>query len=236
MPVSRATPRLRLALPHRRASVPRLSCDCHQARSPHRPDLAQLLAPLTATADPAAPSAAPRAVATPLDTGACSLDTIHQVMERLPQGARRLAVQLRLDLHPDWLWSVLTDYENLHRFIPNLAVSRQLWRRQNRVCLEQVGTQQFCGLRFSARVQLELSEERDCGRLTFRMLEGDFRCFEGCWSVGVDATSTWLLYDLTVQGKAGMPIGLIEQRLKDDLASNLRGVQQEASRRAQAAA
>jgi hypothetical protein len=171
----------------------------------------------------------------PLDAGSCSLDTIHQEMERLPMGARRLAVQLRLDLHPDWLWSVLTDYENLHRFIPNLAVSRQLWRRQNRVALEQVGTQQFCGLRFSARVQLELSEERERGRLRFRMLEGDFRCFEGTWAVGADATSTWLFYDLTVQGKPGMPIGLIEQRLKDDLASNLRGVQQEASRRAVAA-
>ena len=80
---------------------------------------------------------------------------------------------------------------------------------------------------------LELCEEREFGRLSFRMLEGDFRCFEGSWSVGVDATSTWLLYDLTVQGKPGMPIGLIEQRLKDDLASNLRGVQKEASRRAQ---
>jgi len=34
-----------------------------------------------------------------------------------------------------------------------------------------------------------------------------------------------------VQGRAGMPIGLIEQRLRDDLASNLRGVQQEAKRR-----
>ncbi len=29
-----------------------------------------------------------------------------------------------------------------------------------------------------------------------------------------------------------MPIGLIEQRLRDDLAVNLRGVQQEALRRA----
>jgi hypothetical protein len=173
--------------------------------------------------------------ALPIDSASCSLDTIHQVMERLPQGTRRLAVQLRLDLHPDWLWSVLTDYENLHRFIPNLSVSRQLWRRQNRVALEQVGTQQFCGLRFSARVQLELCEERELGRLSFRMLEGDFRCFEGTWAVGSDATSTWLFYDLTVQGKPGMPIGLIEQRLKDDLASNLRGVQQEASRRAAAA-
>ncbi len=169
-------------------------------------------------------------------TGACSLDTIQQEMERLPQGARRLAVQLRLALQPDWLWLVLTDYENLHRFIPNLAASRQLWRRQNLVGVEQVGTQQFCGLRFSARVRLELREEPEQGRLAFRMLEGDFRCFEGAWSVGADEGGTWLLYDLTVQGKPGMPIGLIEQRLKDDLANNLRGVQQEAMRRSVEAA
>jgi hypothetical protein len=199
------------------------------ARLQPRPALAQLQAPPSTPVDaqPVAPA--------PLASGACSLDTIHQQMERLPQGARRLAVQLRLDLHPEWLWSVLTDYENLHRFIPNLAVSRQLWRRQNRVCLEQVGTQQFCGLRFSARVQLELCEERERGCLRFRMVEGDFRCFQGAWSVGADESSTWLLYDLTVQGRPGMPIGLIEQRLRDDLANNLRGVQQEARRRAEAA-
>jgi ribosome-associated toxin RatA of RatAB toxin-antitoxin module len=165
----------------------------------------------------------------------CSLDTIQQEMERLPQGTRRLAVQLRLALSPGWIWSVLTDYDRLDQFIPNLASSRQLWRRGNRVALEQVGTQQFCGLRFSARVQLELCEEPEHGRLAFRMLEGDFRCFQGIWQVGADATSTWLLYDLTVQGKPGMPIGLIEQRLKEDLASNLRGVQREAQRRAEQA-
>jgi hypothetical protein len=162
----------------------------------------------------------------------CSLDTIQQEMERLPMGNRRLAVQLRLDVVPQWIWSVLTDYDNLDRFIPNLASSRQIWRRANRVAVEQVGTQQFCGLRFSARVTLELEEDRPQGRLDFRMLDGDFRCFSGIWAVGADATSSWLLYDLTVQGKPGMPIGLIEQRLQEDLANNLRGVQQEAQRRA----
>ncbi|MEB3166142.1 MAG: SRPBCC family protein [Cyanobacteriota bacterium] len=153
-------------------------------------------------------------------------------MERLPQGTRRLAVQLRLALAPEWLWSVLTDYNQLDRYIPNLASSRQLWRRGNRVAVEQEGTQQFCGLRFSARVQLELTEEIERGLLSFRMLSGDFRCFVGSWQVGTDTSSTWLLYDLTVQGRPGMPIGLIEQRLQQDLACNLRGVQKEARRRA----
>ena len=165
----------------------------------------------------------------------CGLDTIQQDMERLPQGIRRLAVQLRLNLEPQFLWDVLTDYENLSRFIPNLASSRLLWRQENRVGLEQIGTQQFCGLRFSARVQLELTEQKEQGRLSFRMLEGDFRWFEGVWAMGADASSSWLLYELTVQGKAGMPIGLIEQRLQQDLGSNLRGVQKEAIRRANTA-
>ena len=198
-----------------------------QAPSELRTVLAQLLASFPR------PVHLPSTEAMVASEASCALDTIQQEMERLPQGTRRLAVQLRLDLAPEWIWSVLTDYDHLDRFIPNLASSRLLWRRGNQVALEQVGTQQFCRLRFSARVQLELNEEPEQGRLAFRMLEGDFRCFQGIWQVGADATSTWLLYDLTVQGKPGMPIGLIEQRLKEDLASNLRGVQREAQRRAQ---
>lgn len=170
----------------------------------------------------------------PLESS-CSLDTIQQEMERLEQGARRLAVLLRLSLDPACIWEVLTDYGNLSRYIPNLVSSRQLWRQGNRVALEQVGSQQFCGLRFSARVELELEEDPAAGELRFRMLHGDFRRFEGTWRVDRDDLSTRLLYDLTVQGKPGMPIGLIEQRLQQDLASNLRGVQQEAMRRVGAA-
>ena len=196
-----------------------------QAPSELRSVLAQLLALFPS------PVTLPSPEAMVAREACCALDTIQQEMERLPHGTRRLAVQLRLSLAPEWIWSVLTDYDHLDSVIPNLASSRQLWRRGNQVALEQVGTQQFCGLRFSARVQLELNEEPDQGRLAFRMLEGDFRCFQGLWQVGADDTSTWLLYDLTVQGKPGMPIGLIEQRLKEDLASNLRGVQREAQRR-----
>jgi ribosome-associated toxin RatA of RatAB toxin-antitoxin module len=186
------------------------------------------------TAEPLAQLLAP--LVSPVDTGSaaasCQLDTIQQEMERLPQGARRLAIQLRLGIDPQWLWTVLTDYANLSRFIPNLASSRQLWRRGNRVGLEQVGTQQFCGLRFSARVELELEEDHGAQELRFQMVRGDFRRFEGTWRVSASGGISSLLYELTVQGKPGMPIGLIEQRLREDLANNLRGVQQEAQRRA----
>ena len=183
-------------------------------------------------AEPGLLSKGPANVINSAQTSVCSLDTIQQEMERLPQGTRRLAVQLRLPLDPRWIWSVLTDYANLNRFIPNLASSRQLWRRGNRVGLEQVGTQQFCGLNFSAKVELELEEDFEAGELRFCMCRGDFRRFEGCWQIGRTGETTHLLYELTVQGRPGMPIGLIEQRLREDLANNLRGVQREAERRA----
>ena len=184
----------------------------------------QLLASLL----PAQPEGTTPLLAVP---SACSLDTIQQDMERLPQGKRRLAVQLRLEADPSWIWKVITDYDNLHRFIPNLEHSRVIWRRDGQVGVEQVGTQMLCGLRFSARVTLELTEELQNGRLAFRMMQGDFRCFQGEWRVGNDSSGSWLFYDLLVQGKPGMPIGLIEQRLQHDLANNLRGVQQEALKR-----
>jgi ribosome-associated toxin RatA of RatAB toxin-antitoxin module len=157
--------------------------------------------------------------------------TIEQTMERLPQGARRLAAQLRTPLSVELLWKVLTDYENLSTFIPNLARSAVLAKTGNRVHLAQVGSQQLLGLKFSAQVELELTEHLADGLLQFRMVKGDFRRFEGIWRLQALPDGTSLLYELTVQGCLGMPVGLIEQRLRADLAANLLAVEQEALRR-----
>lgn len=157
--------------------------------------------------------------------------TIEQTMERLPQGTRRLAVQLRTPLGLDLLWNVLTDYDQLSNFIPNLSSSSVVSRQNNCVHLAQVGSQQLLGLKFSAQVELELTEHRPEGLLRFRMIKGDFRRFEGSWRLQALPDGTSLLYDLTVQGCMGMPVGLIEQRLRTDLSDNLLAVEQEALRR-----
>ena len=147
---------------------------------------------------------------------------IEQTMERLPSGSRRLAAQLRCDLPATLLWDVLTDYERLDQFIPNLASSRLVHRK---------GSQMLLGLRFSAQVLLELQEFRPDGVLRFSMLKGDFRRFEGSWQIRDLPDGSSLLYELTVQGCLGMPIRLIEERLRDDLSSNLRAVEAEARQR-----
>ncbi len=156
-----------------------------------------------------------------------SPQTIEQTMERLPNGTRRLAAQLRTSISVSALWKVLTDYENLSEFIPNLSSSILLSREGNRVRLKQVGSQQLMGLSFSAQVYLELEENCDEGVLRFHLLKGDFRRFEGSWRMSKLAPNggTCLLYELTVQGCIGMPVGLIEKRLREDLKNNLLAVE-----------
>ncbi len=153
--------------------------------------------------------------------------TIEQTMERLPNGTRRLAAQLRTSVGGESLWTVLSDYENLSTFIPNLSSSSVVSREGAKVHLKQIGSQRLMGFTFSAEVHLELTEDRSAGLMEFHLLKGDFRRFEGCWTIKdfSEGQGSFLLYELTVQGCIGMPVSLIEARLKEDLTNNLLAVE-----------
>ena len=169
----------------------------------------------------------------PFESKMVMRQTIEQTMERLPNGTRRLAALLRTPISIESIWNVLTDYDNLSELIPNLVSSKIIGREGKRVQLEQVGSQKLMGLTFSAQVQLELIENRELGSLDFHLLKGDFRRFEGAWKMQQlsDGSGTCLLYELTVQGCLGMPVALIEQRLREDLTTNLLAVEKAAFKR-----
>ncbi len=139
--------------------------------------------------------------------------TIEQTMEKLSGGTRRLAAQLTTSASFDSLWNVLTDYDRLNLYIPNLLSSKKIYQKNNNVHLKQVGAQDFL-----------------LGLLKFNLIKGDFRKFEGSWKIqNIKETSkNSLIYDLTVQGCQWMPIGMIEKRLKKDLSENLIAVDRQA--------
>ena len=156
--------------------------------------------------------------------------TIEQTMEKLSGGTRRLAAQLTTSATFDSLWNVLTDYDRLSLYIPNLLSSTKIFQNKNNVHLKQVGAQDFLGMKFSAEVTIDLFEEKELGLLKFSLIKGDFRRFEGSWKIqSIKETSkNSLIYDLTVQGCQWMPIGMIEKRLKKDLSENLVAVDKQA--------
>ena len=156
--------------------------------------------------------------------------TIEQTMEKLSGGTRRLAAQLTTSATFDSLWNVLTDYDRLNLYIPNLLSSKKISRNNNSVQLKQVGSQDFLGMKFSAEVTINLLEDKELGLLSFSLIKGDFRKFEGSWKINniKNTSKNSLIYDLTVQGCQWMPIRMIEKRLKRDLSENLIAVDKQA--------
>ena len=156
--------------------------------------------------------------------------TIEQTMEKLSGGTRRLAAQLTTSASFESLWNVLTDYDRLNLFIPNLLSSKKIYQNNNNVHLKQVGAQDFLGMKFSAEVTIDLFEDKELGLLKFNLIKGDFRKFEGSWKIQKikDTSKSSLIYELTVQGCQWMPIGMIEKRLKKDLSENLIAVDRQA--------
>jgi ribosome-associated toxin RatA of RatAB toxin-antitoxin module len=137
---------------------------------------------------------------------------------------RRIEATIYLPHAIEKVWDVLTDYEALADFIPNLAKSCRVPHPEGGIRVEQVGTQNLKIVTFSARVVLDMVEEYPSA-LRFAMVEGDFKSFSGAWllqpiSEG-DGGGTRLTYVLEVWAKATIPVIAIEQRLKKDLPQNL---------------
>ena len=156
--------------------------------------------------------------------------TIEQTMEKFSGGTRRLAAQLTTSASLESLWNVLTDYDRLNLYIPNLLSSKKIYQKNNNVQLKQVGAQDFLGMKFSAEVTISLFEDKELGLLKFNLIKGDFRKFEGSWKIQSikNSSKNSLIYDLTVQGCQWMPIGMIEKRLKKDLSEHLIAVDRQA--------
>lgn len=150
--------------------------------------------------------------------------------EKLPNRHRRILASISVPCSAEQLWSILTDYDHLADFIPNLTVSRRIEDADSRTLLEQVGTQCFLNVKFCARVVLDMVEQFPHS-IGFAMVEGDFKSFEGVWRLepAVDAeAATRLSYEVTLCPPRAIPAMLIERHLRHDLTKNLQAIRQHA--------
>lgn len=125
------------------------------------------------------------------------------------------------------VWQVITDYEHLAEFVPNLTTSKILSNAEGRIRLEQIGTECFLRFKFCARVVLDMTE-RFPYEVGFSMQEGDFRQFEGAWKLKPtqDNEGTQLCYDLSVKPPRAMPATLIEHHIRQGLTANMLAIRQ----------
>ncbi|KAG1328325.1 hypothetical protein COCNU_01G022590 [Cocos nucifera] len=168
------------------------------------------------------------------------------------KNGRRIRARIRVEADLETVWSVLTDYEGLADFIPSLAVSQLIEKKDKFARLYQVGQQDLAfGLKFNANGVLDCYE-RDLEILPFgqrrdiefTMVEGDFHTFEGKWSIEqIDddmckdnenmvgqGFQTTLLYFVELEPKLWVPVRLLEGRVCREIKINLQSIREEAQR------
>jgi ribosome-associated toxin RatA of RatAB toxin-antitoxin module len=103
-----------------------------------------------------------------------TFDTLH----------RRAVAAVTIDAPPEAVWAVLTDYNRLAEFIPNLAVSQRIALPPNAppnvIRVRQVGYKRMLYMCLHAESVLDLIEKPQT-EIQFRQVAGDFERFQGKW-------------------------------------------------------
>ncbi|KAL3689399.1 hypothetical protein R1sor_015708 [Riccia sorocarpa] len=147
---------------------------------------------------------------------------------------RHIKAHICVEASDQMVWNVLTDYERLAEFIPNLVRSEVINSPQpGRVWLLQQGVQSSMYWHIEARVVLELEElplKHDGKELRFSMVDGDFKRYAGRWYLrpGPRPGTTMLFYEVSVIPKLFFPAPFVERIIKADLPINLSALAQRA--------
>jgi ribosome-associated toxin RatA of RatAB toxin-antitoxin module len=157
------------------------------------------------------------------------LNEVEVETKKLEGRQRQISAKIQIPYSAEQIWQILTDYDHLAEFVPNLAKSRQIEHPQGGIRVEQIGTQSLLRLQFCAYVVLDMVE-RFPRQLEFRMVEGDFKLFAGNWTLQpiADGTGTDLCYTLRVLPPLTMPVTMIERYLRNGLVLNLSAIRQRA--------
>ncbi|XVE83428.1 hypothetical protein DITRI_Ditri16bG0088000 [Diplodiscus trichospermus] len=151
-------------------------------------------------------------------------------VEVLSWRERRIKAEILVSADIDSVWNALTDYERLADFIPNLVCSGRIpCPYPGRIWLEQRGLQRALYWHIEAHVVLDLQEipNSSNGReLLFSMVDGDFKKFEGKWSIksGTRSVTTILSYEVNVIPRFNFPAIFLERIIRSDLPVNLRAL------------
>ena len=126
--------------------------------------------------------------------------------------------------------AVLTDYEHIPKFLPQVERSVVLERTESGVLVDQQAVTQL--LMFSKRMHLVLDIREAADVLTFTDTCGQsFVRYEGSWRLRDDGGRTSVRYRLLAEPRFDAPDWLVARLMKRDAGRTIERIQSEINRR-----
>ena len=152
------------------------------------------------------------------------------VTVREARGIYSVTARFEVPQAPALALAVLTDYEQIPRFMPGVKTSLVLERSPGRAVVEQEAVSRL--MLFSKRVHLVLEITESADSLIFRDRSGrSFTRYEGTWLLCEVNGQTQILYQLTAQPSFDVPEFLLKRLLRRDSGQMIEGLRREIAAR-----
>jgi uncharacterized membrane protein len=126
---------------------------------------------------------------------------------------------------------VLTDYEQIPRFMPDVRKSQVLEQRDGHTIVEQEAVARV--MLFTKRVHLVLEIHEASGSIRFRDRCGkSFERYEGTWTLTTKGAHVDITYALSAKPRFDVPEFLLKRLLKRDAQAMIERLRTEMARRA----
>ena len=145
-------------------------------------------------------------------------------------GVYRVGARFAVPQSPAAVLQVLTDYEQIPRFMPDVRSSVVRERDGCRVIVEQEAVARM--MMFSKRIHLRLEVHEKSDHVQFVDQAGSsFQHYRGTWRVGADGEASVVSYELTAKPAFSVPEFLLTRLLRRDARAMIERLQAEIAAR-----
>ena len=145
---------------------------------------------------------------------------------REEKGTYHVTAAFEVKQTPETAYAVLTDYEQVPTFMPDVRMSIVRERTPERILLEQEAVAKL--MFFSKKVQLLLEVQETADTITFKDTSGkSFTRYEGRWTLAAREDLTEIRYTLTAKPSFSVPGFVLTRLLKRDASRMIDGLRGE---------
>jgi ribosome-associated toxin RatA of RatAB toxin-antitoxin module len=163
--------------------------------------------------------------------GAAAVEPPPNITVREERGVYSVAARFLVDQPPSVALTVLTDYEQIPRFMPDIRTSRVRERGRGRAVVEQEAVAHV--MLFTKRVHLVLEIDEQPDALIFRDRCGlNFARYEGAWRFSQQNGRTTIAYELIAEPSFDVPGFMLKRLFRRDAGQMIEGLKREIAARA----